>query len=249
MKKFRLSAFILVALVACVLFYVACSKQKEPENNEQAFIKEFQSGLGKFFATVENKTVCSPIKIDLKTAFEESYVEVFKENADVSNFNSSFKKFQYKTVKGSDYVENKITEILSTSPSETEAIKSFENLILDKNVAFSDKIDFISMKETIMYLSVSNSYLETNYITSHSGKGAQRCNSWWSSWGKCATGIIGGWITGAIGGCAGLGGVGAAAGAIVGPEGVPIGAVAGCVVGGIVGEIGGALVGAATSCD
>ena len=55
------------------------------------------------------------------------------------------------------------------------------------------------------------------------------CGGWWSCWGKCAAGIIGGAGTGALVGC-----------------GV---ATIGCGAGAIIGGIFGALVGAAASCD
>jgi len=56
--------------------------------------------------------------------------------------------------------------------------------------------------------------------------------SWWSSWGKCAAGTLGGAITSGLAGA----GVGSA---------VPV---IGTTIGGVAGVIGGALVGAAASC-
>jgi hypothetical protein len=68
-----------------------------------------------------------------------------------------------------------------------------------------------------------------------------RVAGWWSSWGKCASGILGGGLTGAV--TFGLGG------AVVGTVALPIiGTVSAGTVGLVVGGIGGALTGAATFC-
>lgn len=63
---------------------------------------------------------------------------------------------------------------------------------------------------------------------------------WWSDWGKCVAGTVGGAVTGA--GTLGIAGAG------VGVAGGPWGAGAGAVGGGIIGGVGGALTGAAASC-
>ncbi|MGJ8683393.1 MAG: hypothetical protein ACSHWW_02135 [Nonlabens sp.] len=105
-------------------------------------------------------------------------------------------------------------------------------------LAFVDYMESLSLQETA--------------IISKSGD----CDGWWSCWGKCAAGTIGGALTGGVAGCAALGGIGAAIGAAVtiwaGPGaagGAGVGAAAGCIVGGAVGSIGGGLAGAAASCD
>lgn len=65
--------------------------------------------------------------------------------------------------------------------------------------------------------------------------------SWWDSWGKCATSIIGGAVTGAT--TLGL------AGAAVGTVALPVvGTVAGGTVGAVGGAVGGALTGAVAGC-
>lgn len=56
--------------------------------------------------------------------------------------------------------------------------------------------------------------------------------SWWTSWGKCAAGTVGGILTGGLGGA----GIGSA---------VPV---IGTGVGAVVGAIGGGLTGAAAAC-
>ena len=63
---------------------------------------------------------------------------------------------------------------------------------------------------------------------------------WWSSWGKCAAGIVGGTLTGGVAGA----GIGGGLGLLLG--GAPV--VPGAIIGGIVGAIGGGLTGAAAAC-
>jgi len=85
----------------------------------------------------------------------------------------------------------------------------------------------------------------------------QEEQSWWSSWGKCASGIIGGAFTHGLAGCGVLGAVGGTVGAGSGFVGGGVGAVPGaasgaaigCVAGGVIGAVGGAFSGAADSCD
>ncbi len=119
----------------------------------------------------------------LKLSFDESYAEVFKKNADIAKFIDPSKNSQMRTVKGRLFAENKVTQIVSNSLSEDDAILAFGNLHKDKNVSFEDKIDFISIKETLKFMSAANVYLESKYITNHSGKGTQTpCKGWWSCW-------------------------------------------------------------------
>ncbi|MCC5919036.1 MAG: hypothetical protein JJU02_17100, partial [Cryomorphaceae bacterium] len=70
------------------------------------------------------------------------------------------------------------------------------------------------------------------------------CNDnggWWNTWGRCATGILGGAATGTALGCGSFGGVGFLIGGVHG-------AATGCALGIIVGGIGGAATGAVASC-
>jgi hypothetical protein len=68
-----------------------------------------------------------------------------------------------------------------------------------------------------------------------------RVQGWWSDWGKCAAGILGGAVV--TGATLGLGG------AVVGTVALPVvGTVSGAVVGAVAGAIGGGLTGAAEYC-
>jgi hypothetical protein len=88
----------------------------------------------------------------------------------------------------------------------------------------------------------------------NTGNGQTTTNGWWSDWGKCAAGVIGGYLTGGALGCGAVGGVGALVGGaatapIGGLPGVVVGGIAGCAIGGTIGAIGGALTGSAMFCD
>lgn len=66
----------------------------------------------------------------------------------------------------------------------------------------------------------------------------EECKGWWSCWGKCAAGIVGGAGTGALT----FGFTGAAAGTVTAP-------VVGTISLAVVGAVAGGLAGAAASCD
>lgn len=70
----------------------------------------------------------------------------------------------------------------------------------------------------------------------------EECSGWWSCWGKCAAGIVGGAGTGALT----FGFAGAAIGTVTVPV---VGTVSMAAVGAVAGGIAGGLAGAATSCD
>lgn len=92
-------------------------------------------------------------------------------------------------------------------------------------------------------------YLENLDKSNSNNLSKSDCGDWWDCWGSCAAGTIGSAITGAIGGCAALGGIGYTLGSFLGYPGAIIGGAGGCRIGGIAGFIGGALEGAAGSCD
>src|SRR5690606_18936137 len=70
----------------------------------------------------------------------------------------------------------------------------------------------------------------------------EECSGWWSCWGKCAAGILGGAGTGALT----FGFTGAAAGTVTAPV---VGTISLGVVGAVAGGVAGGLAGAAASCD
>jgi hypothetical protein len=102
----------------------------------------------------------------------------------------------------------------------------FEDVYNNNGVSDSEK-DFLLAY--IVSYEAALSFMSNNLdiISVHNGGG------WWSSWGKCAAGILGG---------AGLGALtGAGAGSLLPAVGTTIGGIAGGIFGG--------LAGAATSCD
>lgn len=123
-----------------------------------------------------------------------------------------------------DKLENKVDSILALSASEGEAIVRFEQILGTNSLTDNERTAFIAIKETIIFMSVHNEILHANY----EGKSGKSTKGWWSSWGKCTAGIIGGGIIGGLAGC----GVTAIA----------------CPVGAVLGTIGGALAGSASAC-
>lgn len=106
---------------------------------------------------------------------------------------------------------------------------------------FTFQIDFVNWME---YIDLEYNDIET-----------KSCCQWWDDWGRCAAAIIGGALTGGVGGCAGGAGVGAIIGAaatswtgIFGFAGAAGGAIIGCIAGGVAGAIGGGLTGAVVAC-
>ena len=127
---------------------------------------------------------------------------------------------------------NDEVEYLSKIATLKNDIYSYDLSTSEKEILLN-KITFI--EEMVNYM--SSKYLDSEVIQANAKK-----DSWWSSWGKCAAGILGGAGTGAL--TFGLGG--AAVGTVTLPV---VGTVAAGAVGAIGGAIAGGLTGAAASCD
>jgi hypothetical protein len=87
--------------------------------------------------------------------------------------------------------------------------------------------DFLDKSEFMIQFTT---YLKNNQ--SSFGVYGNKCDGWWGCWGKCAAGIVGGVLTGGLGG--------AAVGSVV--------PVLGTAWGAAIGVVGGGLTGAAASC-
>lgn len=105
-------------------------------------------------------------------------------------------------------------------------------------VAFVDWMGTLESQYTNKLLSVKTRGLQPD--DQKSGD-QQKCDGWWSCWGKCVAGTLGGAITGG----ATLGVAGAAIGTVTVPV---IGTISAGAVGAVAGAIGGGLTGAAASC-
>ncbi len=150
-----------------------------------------------------------------------------------------------------------VANIISNT-STYESHSDYSAMLLQQQQIVSETIT--NEEEATQAITIINFQLELiNYFNdiaiSNGGSGGQTTtNGWWSDWGKCAAGILGGAITGGAIGCGAVGSVGALVGAAVtvpagSVPGAVVGGLAGCAVGGIAGQIGGALTGAAMFCD
>jgi len=151
-----------------------------------------------------------------------------------------------------------VQPVVTLSPGQVQGIEDI-GAIVDGSSSYEDCIAALSVRFDEVYsnntLSVEDRNYMLVYITTFKAVLAYadetfaadpsqvggRVQGWWSSWGKCVAGILGGGITGAVSG--GL------AGAAIGTITVPgIGTVSAGAVGAIAGGVGGVLTGAAASC-
>lgn len=132
-----------------------------------------------------------------------------------------------------------IDSINTINPEEYPNSESYYNairLLIENNRNQLSEVSYNSMIASIdIALNITNLYLEEKAYqdNSISNTRAKQQAGWWGKWGKCAAGIGGGAITGALGG-AGIG--------------FKIFAFKGAAVGAIIGAIGGGLTGAAAAC-
>lgn len=251
MKKIILKRVPLVAFFGIAIFFISCSKNSvQSLGSEQAHLNEYENELNKVFKKSTNliKTNQPQTKEQFKAILADSYVAVLGENARLNVFNESFSKIgSSRMERRSDFAKNKISEIMFSSIDENKAIESLEILINDENVSVEDKLDFINMKESLVFVAENHKFIEDNLLQKIDNKSFKPkpkpapVKSWWDSWGKCVSGTLGGAITTGGGGLL----AGASAGTIVLPL---VGTVFGAAVGGVLGLVGGALVGAAASC-
>src|SRR5690606_10464741 len=140
-----------------------------------------------------------------------------------------------------DYIDYLYT--LNNEIESNDLLTSEEKNILEIQIYFSSSfMEMLDIKSNQITLNEKKSI-----ITYGNGRG------WWDSWGECAAGVVGGYLTGGTAGCVGVGGLGAVVGGAAGMgigsvPGSVVGGVGGCIVGGVAGAIGGALTGAATFC-
>jgi hypothetical protein len=237
--------FGLVATVMSMLFMltISCSENDtESFASEKDIVNKYQNDLSTFYKNASSNISLNN-NIDLKTIFSSSYIKLFSNKEGLENLNKGFNNYRSFERKRSTFVENKISEIINNSLSEKEAIASFQTLIEDSKTTLEDKIDFISIRETIIFISNNEDYVHSKINTSNaSNKMYAKCSGWWSCWGKCVAGTLGGAITGG----ATLGLAGAAVGTVVLPV---VGTVSAGTVGAVTGAVGGGLAGAAASCN
>lgn len=251
MKNFFRKAGILVIALNMSVF-LSCSDESETlqnqsitlksdRNDEAAKLAELQKGLsdmyeiaGEKIARAENKE-----KINLNNVLQEAYKEVYTDYSKPEVFDDWYTNYQVNSEKArkTEFASVEITRILKNAGSADEALRLFDMHIADNNLSFEDKADFIAIKESINFLAGNHTNLHEIVFS----EPEVTARGWWDDWGKCASSIIGGAVTGATT----LGLAGAAVGTVVLPV---VGTVSAGVVGAVGGGIGGALTGAAAGC-
>tara|TARA_B110000259_G_C13958647_1_gene379742 strand:+ start:237 stop:953 length:717 start_codon:yes stop_codon:yes gene_type:complete len=149
-----------------------------------------------------------------------------KSNSNDLTFSNEYQTFSNEIENADNFstkeeFKNNLTD-LNTRVLNSDILIAEKQLLID-NIGFM--IAFVDWMGTLENNQSAKSSLEF------------KCDGWWSCWGKCTSAVIGGGLTGGLGGC----GIGAAAG--LGILSIP-----GCGVGAIIGGIGGALTGAAAVC-
>ncbi len=179
------------------------------EELDELFIEEsIKNGLNILETNLENTSVKSNSE---GLTFSNEYLNFSNEIENAGSFST---KEEFK---------NNLTD-LNTSVLKSDILIAEKQLLID-NIGFM--IAFVDWMET----------LENNQSSKSSFVLRSDCDGWWTCWGKCTSGVIGGGLTGGLAGC----GIGAAAGLVV--LSIP-----GCGVGAIIVGIGGALTGAAAVC-
>lgn len=250
MKKIILKCAFLVAFFGIATFFISCSNDSvESVSANQSSLIEYQTELNRVFRQTTNSIKLNQPKSkeQFKALLTESYVDVYGKNANLAVFEESFSGTNNnRKARKSDFVESKISEIMFSSVDENQALNLLELLINDENVSVEDKLDFINMKESLLFIADNHEFIEDNLLAKVGKKvvppnKVEKPKSWWNSWGKCVAGTLGGAITG--------GGAGLIGGAVAGTVALPvIGTVSLGTVGGVLGAVGGGLTGAAASC-
>lgn len=240
----------------------ACSNDNEstkPINSEKQVNSKLKSASREIYDIVDVFSITIDKKISNPELSDNELGEIFlnevKERGvkvqDVSvlkniNLSEEFASYSNK-IKHSDFdnYNNYIDYLynLNKEIDNNDFLTFEEKNILGIQISFSlSFLDMLNIKNSEM------NFNEKSVITTY-GNG----KSWWDRWGKCAAGVVGGYLTGGTAGCVGVGGLGAVVGGAAGMgigsvPGAVVGGVGGCAVGGAIGAIGGALTGAATFC-
>ena len=238
-----------------LLLIISCSDSEISENRVDDRYAELEKSLTSDYNTLalglRNKKSDFGNKQSVVAIAQEQYQESPDSyKAFIINYEKASNAYTAKT--SSDAVlsvtqKEKIKEItasVSLYNSSAEFKSYLDNQFKQISASSIDNTDkdflltyIISYKTTVTFLEDNSDLILPNQANSR----VEKKESWWSSWGKCAAGIVGG------AGSVGLGGF--LGGAAVGTVTLPVvGTVSGAVVGGVGGAIFGGLAGAASAC-
>ena len=157
---------------------------------------------------------------------DSAALEMFTHNyINAKNNSFDFSNISDKVINYISIIDSKLQQTSSSEEYISILNSEFNSLYFSKDFSEDDKhliLKYLKIQQ------VAIEYLQFNHAAIYS----TNAKNWWGDWGKCAAGIVGEGILGALGG--------AAAGSVI----PGLGTTAGAIVGGI----GGALAGAASSC-
>jgi hypothetical protein len=259
-KKFKEKMKKLSFLVSALLLTIAFSCNDQGNLTKNSEIKVDERGINAFinyldfnvnqltasgFNDFGNQEALTKFVNGNQAAFEKKYGSFALR--DRNDARTTTDQLQYITSKDGEVAEKLLT-FSKNSVTKDDYLSNLANLrteIYSYDLTAGEKQILLTrvviMERLVKYMDdkVATSFSTKNVNNKANAKTdptktAPECTGWWSCWGKCVAGTVGGAITGGLGGCA--------------ISAVPT-AGFGCPVGAVVGAIGGGLTGAAASCD
>lgn len=209
--------------------------------NEQYMV--FEQNLNEVFVLAGEKLGAPDgSRYELADYFRSAYVEVFADEADITVFDRAIADMvEYRHRKEA----SGLTELLiSISATPEEALGRIAEVLAGDDLEEEQIVELLVVRQSIHFMMEYHELLEPekpaftmsvmdgehNDEGDRGGPNEQEDDgdpdSWWTSWGSCAAGMIGSAGDGALKGC-GVGFV------ISGPKGCAVGATIGAVVGAI----------------
>ncbi|WP_321300293.1 hypothetical protein [Marinifilum fragile] len=249
MKKILLALSLLVTL-SCIIY--SCDNDKvKIEEDEQIALSDYKSYeetlKSDLNSLAENLRIQKSNFTNREIVYQSTMEYYGKDSKDFIYFNDEFNSVKVKSGQNSIKLTVYQTKIVQDIENQLQESKSSEEFVafLDKVFMdiYNDSSIEISEKETLLnYIStykVSVEFIADNLDVIQIQNGTKSVKaSWWSSWGKCASAMLGGATAGGIAG----GELGLKVGTLLASP------VKGMVIGAVVGAIGGAAGAAAAAC-
>jgi hypothetical protein len=264
MKRYtKLLSFLLLGL--CLVLNSCSEEEIDTEDNSLNIVTNLDIRQG---SQLKSSTTYSNNNFLIINAIDASIQASINGVTDEGELNQIFMNY-INEHEGLTYDSNEIDERMFSSSfndfieviQNTNSYENYQDYVVEltnaqKNIedSLTDEFEILRANELLDFQLDLVYYFNDLASQINNGDGQTVTNGWWSDWGRCAAGTLGGYLTGGAAGCALVGTLGAVIGAaatapIGGLPGAVVGGIAGCAIGGTVGAIGGALTGAATFCD